>query len=586
MTDGRDHLKGKIVQRRLFFTLFCLLFAGSVFGQSGQNGGKDNGRSQNRDRDQNYNEWDRSGKRDHPKLDNHLYNWVHWDQTYGDKKEKIRVIVQHVTPSTTSDDADIAKKGGKTTHQYGKLKMSVVEVPADAVEKLADSKNVKYVSLDEPVQGFWGEPRVASGAALATQTYGVTGAGIGVAVIDSGIAAHPDLQNVVKAVDFVDSSKTGGVDTYGHGTHVASIVAGSGSASFGWFKGIATGAKLIDLRVLNATGGGYTSDVIEAIEWAVQNKNAMGNDGRSMNIRVINLSLGHRPYESTATDPLATAARFAVQNGIVVAAAAGNYGKDATGQTIYGGITSPGNEPAVITVGAMTTWGSDDRSDDTVATYSSRGPTAVEHLVKPDITAPGSQVVAAMSSGSTLANNFPQLRIGSSYIRMSGTSMATPVVAGAVALMLQKNPSLTPNAVKAALMFTAEHRTGSPLAFGAGYVNVAGAVNMAANINTNVPAGMYWMVNNGLGLNYHNIIGGSPVTWGQTIVWNNALYSGTEMLYNAATWSGSMVWGSTIVWDEALTIVWDEALSNSADIVGLTIVWDECAGLSIVWDEP
>ncbi len=135
-------------------------------------------------------------------------------------------------------------------------------------------------------------------------------------------------------------------------------------------------------------------------------------------------------------------------------------------------------------------------------------------------------------------------------------------------------------------MFTAEHRTGSPLAFGAGYVNVAGAVNMAANINTNVPAGMYWMVNNGLGLNYHNIIGGSPVTWGQTIVWNNALYSGTEMLYNAATWSGSMVWGSTIVWDEALTIVWDEALSNSADITAQTIVWDECEGLTIVWDEP
>jgi len=102
MTDGRDHLKGKIMKRRLFFTIFCLLFAGSVFGQ---NGGKDNGRGQNPNRDQNYNEWDRSGKRDHPKLDNHLYNWVHWDQTYGDKKEKIRVIIQRVTPSTAYDEA-------------------------------------------------------------------------------------------------------------------------------------------------------------------------------------------------------------------------------------------------------------------------------------------------------------------------------------------------------------------------------------------------------------------------------------------------------------------------------------------------
>jgi subtilisin family serine protease len=343
--------------------------------------------------------------------------------------------------------------------------------------------------------------------------------------------------------------------------------------------------KLVDLRVLDSTGSGYTSDVIAAIDWALQNKNAMGNDGQPMNIRVLNLSLGHRPFESTATDPLATAARMAVQDGIVVVAAAGNYGKDALGETIYGGITSPGNDPAVLTVGAMTTWGTDSREDDTVATYSSRGPTAVEHLLKPDIAAPGSQVVAAMSAGSTLATAHPQLQVGGSYIRMSGTSMASPVVAGAVALMLQQNPSMTPNTVKATLMFTAEHRTASPLAVGAGYINIAGAVNMAANINTSVAPGQYWILNNGLGLNYVNVIGGSPATWGQTLVWDDTMYSGSELLYNTGAWSGSMVWGSTIVWDTAETIVWEEAMS-ATDITGQTIVWDEVEGLAVLGDQP
>ncbi|HYR87099.1 MAG TPA: S8 family peptidase [Terriglobia bacterium] len=574
------------MQRRLYFTIFCLMFGGSAFAQSGQNRDRASGQSQYADRDRNYNAWDRSGTRDNPKIDNHLNHWVQWDKDNGYKDEKIRVIIQHISPSNANDDDDVVKKGGTTTHKYSNLKMRAVEVTADKVEKLADSKNVKYVSLDERVHSFSGEPRVASGAALATQTYGVTGAGIGVAVIDSGIAAHPDLQNVVKSVDFVDPNGTGRVDGYGHGTHVAGIVAGSGSASGGAYKGVAPGAKLIDLRVLDATGGGYTSDVIDAIEWAVQNRNAKGNDGQSMNIRVINLSLGHRPFESTATDPLAAAARFAVQNGIVVVAAAGNYGKNANGATIYGGITSPANEPAVITVGAMTTWGTDDRSDDTVATYSSRGPTAVEHLLKPDIAAPGSRVVAPVSSSSTLAKNFPQLRVGSSYIKMSGTSMASPVVAGAVALMLQKNPSMTPNTVKAALMFTAEHRAANPIAVGAGYVNIAGAVNLAANINTSVAAGQYRILNNGFGLHYSNIIGGSPVIWGQSIVWHKAMYSGRDIFYNTAAWSGTMIWGSTIVWDVAETIVWDEAMSTTPDIAGFTIVWDETAGLTIVWDEP
>src|SRR5205814_1029652 len=146
--------------------------------------------------------------------------------------------------------------------------------------------------------------------------------------------------------------------------HVAGIIGGTGAASNGAHKGVAPAVRLIDLRALNDDGGGYTSDVMAAIEYAVVNKNAVDANGRNLNIRVINMSLGHQPYESTADDPLATICRYAVQNGIVVVVSAGNMGKDAAGHTAYGGITSPGNEPAVITVGAMSTFGTDSRDDD------------------------------------------------------------------------------------------------------------------------------------------------------------------------------------------------------------------------------
>jgi serine protease AprX len=607
------------MRRRFFVITFCLLFAGAAFGQSGQsngngqksqsgnrgqsdsrnknnNGNQDNNRNQNDTRNQDdernqkgeRNQYgdrgERRESRENFKFDNHTYNRINRYSSSGKGKDLVRVIVQHRATPGVNDDDNVKNYGGRVDRQFREFKMRVIELPADKVEKFAQYSNVQYVSLDERVHGLSGGPRAASGAFLAAQEYGVNGAGIGVAVIDSGIATHPDLQNVVKSVDFVEPTRSGGYDGFGHGTHVAGILAGSGIASWYFYRGIAPGAKLIDLRVLDDNGNGYTSDVIAAIEWSVANKNAIGKDGQSMNIRVLNLSLGHRPFESTATDPLTVAARYAVQNGIVVVAAAGNYGMDPAGATTFGGITSPGNEPAVITVGAMTTWGTDGREDDTVARYSSRGPTTVERLIKPDIVAPGSQVVAPLSPAASLAANHPALRVNSSYLRLSGTSMASPVVAGAVALMLQKNPSLTPNTVKAALMFTAEHRTDSPLAVGAGYVNVAGAVNLAANINTNVPAGMYWIVDSGLSLRYSNLIGGSPVTWGQTIVWEDSMYSGTDVLYNTVAWTGTMVWGSTIVWEMPETIVWEDAMSTS-EVGGLTIVWEDVQGLTIVWED-
>ena len=167
-------------------------------------------------------------------------------------------------------------------------------------------------------------------------------------------------------VDFVDGARGAGRDFYGHGTHIAGIMAGNAGTPAG-FRGMAPGAHIINLRVLAADGSGQSSSVMEAIDWAIENRARYG-------IRVLNMSLGHPAFEPAADDPLVQAVERAVQAGIVVVCSAGNLGKHpVTGQPIIGAINSPGNSPSVITVGALNTKGTPQRSDDEVATYSSRG---------------------------------------------------------------------------------------------------------------------------------------------------------------------------------------------------------------------
>src|SRR5262249_43401451 len=149
--------------------------------------------------------------------------------------------------------------------------------------------------------------------------------------------------------------------------------------------------------------------------------------------------------------------------------------KDSNGNKQYGAIVTPGIEPSVITVGAVTTWGTPSRTDDVVASYSSSGPT-IDGILKPDITAPGSRIVSSMSPKDYIITANPNLKITNEYMMLSGTSMSAPAVSGTVAMMLDAQPLLTPNAVKAILMFTAEKRGGSPLDWGAGYLNMDGAM--------------------------------------------------------------------------------------------------------------
>src|SRR3989442_4391852 len=213
---------------------------------------------------------------------------------------------------------------------------------------------------------------------------GLTGQGIGIALVDSGVSPHQALgSRVVANVSFVTGDPST-ADAFGHGTHIAGIMVGNAAAASGvttaFNGGIAPGANIVNVRVLGRDGSGLTSDVIAGIDWVVANK-------ATYNIRVMNLSLGHMVGESAATDPLGAAGERAGRAGIVGGASAGNRGQWATEVPILGGITSPGSSPHAITVGPLKTRVTVVRSDDTVTTYSSRGPTRYDLAVKPDVAA-------------------------------------------------------------------------------------------------------------------------------------------------------------------------------------------------------
>ncbi|AFL95548.1 putative subtilisin-like serine protease [Thermococcus cleftensis] len=300
--------------------------------------------------------------------------------------------------------------------------------------------NVETEGLDE-----------SAAQVMATNMWnlGYDGSGITIAIIDTGIdASHPDLQGkVIGWVDYVNG-KTTPYDDQGHGTHVASIAAGTGAASNGQYKGMAPGAKLVGIKVLGADGSGSISDIIAGVDWAVQNKDKYG-------IRVINLSLGSS-QSSDGTDSLSQAVNNAWDAGLVVVVAAGNSGPDKYT------VGSPAAASKVITVGAVDKY-------DVITDFSSRGPTA-DNRLKPEVVAPGNWIIAARASGTQLTD----VTIGDYYVAAPGTSMATPHVAGISALILQAHPDWTPDKVKTALIETADIVKPdeiADIAYGAGRVN-------------------------------------------------------------------------------------------------------------------
>ena len=224
-----------------------------------------------------------------------------------------------------------------------------------------------------------------------------SGRGVGVAIIDTGIAESQDLQGrIIAFYDFTRGGKAvAPYDDHGHGSHIAGVMAGNVTKGKSGYRGIAPEVDLIGLKVLDADGSGYTSDVIAALEFAVLFKDALGID-------IINLSLGHPIFEPAASDPLVQAVEAAVRAGIVVVASAGNFGESLeTGEVGYAGVTSPGNAPSALTVGALDTQDTVSRADDRIPSYSSRGPSWYDGHAKPDLVAPGDHLIADVGSPKT-----------------------------------------------------------------------------------------------------------------------------------------------------------------------------------------
>jgi len=283
-----------------------------------------------------------------------------------------------------------------------------------------------------------------------------TGAGIGVAVIDTGVSGDlPDFQTApgssasrVIASAVIDPNTTTADDTYGHGTAVAGLVAGNGwyrnpsDPLYGEYAGTAPDANLISVKVADDSGSATTLDAIYGLQFAVDH-------AADYNIRVINLSFRSTSAGSYTTDPLDAAVEQAWFHGITVVAAAGNLGS-ASDAVSY----APGNDPYVITVGATDNQGSVSDWDDVQASWSSRGQTQ-DGFTKPDVVAPGAHIVSTLAPGSSFASACPACVIGGAYFQLSGTSLAAPIVSGIAADLLAAHPSWTPGMVKGAIVNTA-----------------------------------------------------------------------------------------------------------------------------------
>ena len=445
---------------------------------------------------------------------------------------------------TTTDGRPAAaaiKAVGATAGRFlPSLGAQVALVPDAALSRLAARTDVRAVAIDRRVSGTLARTAATIGAGWVREELGLDGSGVGVAIIDSGVANwHDDLGSaaVVQFVDYV-TNLPAPHDDYGHGTHVAGIIAGTGYDSAGARRGIAPGARLLVLKVLDETGDGHISDVIAAMDYVVEHR-------ARFNLRVINLSVASGVYESYTTDPLTLAARRAVEAGIVVVTAAGNLGRSAKGGPQHGGITSPGNAPWVLTVGATDHHGTAARRDDTVAPFSSRGPTQIDRATKPDVVAPGVAIESLADPGSTLYEVNPGARLRGTvdtatppYLTLTGTSMAAPVVAGTIALMFQANPDLTPNLVKAILQYTAERRPRyEDAAQGAGFLNARGAVQLAARLGgeSEGPA--------------------DPTRWSRHILWGNHRVHGGVIAAPASAWREDVLWGAAAT-PEGNVIVW------------------------------
>ena len=371
------------------------------------------------------------------------------------------------------------------------LDMVTAEVPPAGLSALRRLDGVRGVAADVPVQlrhavdGY--DPSTdANGlpsliqATGAREFYdrGYTGTGVDIALIDSGIAPVTGLETSAKVVHGPDLSfesqapEVRHLDSFGHGTHMAGIIAGRdanvtipGAGDHHSFHGIAPGARLVSVKVADAHGSTDVSQVIAAIDWVVRHRRSGG-----LNVRVLNLSFGTDSAQDYRLDPLAHAAEVAWRKGIVVVAAAGNQGFGSAG------LNNPALDPFVLAVGAQDTKGTQAHSDDAIPAFSSMG----DGARNPDLVAPGVSVASLRVPGSAIDQAHPQARVATRLFRGSGTSQAAAMVSGAVALVLQQHPDLTPDEVKHLLRATAKTLPAAdPRGQGRGTLDLGAAVRTA-----------------------------------------------------------------------------------------------------------
>lgn len=394
-----------------------------------------------------------------------------------DKEVSIIVTVGKGKNKDNVENALTKAKGEKIKH-YKLANAFSAKVKVKDIKSIAGVPDVERIYPDFKVKVALDDSVPIIRADTLWSKY--NGSGITVAVIDTGIDKnHPDLKNkVVNEVSFAPDEPSP-EDGFGHGTHVAGIVAGSGAASGSKYTGVAPGASLMNVKVLGKYGWGTASSVMSGIEYAVDH----GAD-------VISLSIGAGFWPPDGTDPVAMTANAAVDAGVVVVAAAGNSGAPFL-------IISPASAEKVIAVGATT-------KQDNIAMYSSEGPTW-DHRIKPEVVAPGGAayiesdpaglgIVSAKAPGSLLDIWLPEYSVDKYYLALSGTSMATPHVSGVAALMLQAHPDWTPQKIKQQLMNTGMDLGYDPITQGAGRIDAKLAVEGTLNV---APAALSYIANPG-----------------------------------------------------------------------------------------
>jgi hypothetical protein len=479
-------------------------------------------------------------------------------------EQLVSVIVREAQGATTRVERSIQSLGGRLGRHLRIIGGVVAEIPRDALPRVLQLPGVVSVTPNSTVRllgtvdgidptkyaGSWS--KVAHNTRLIEMwQHGWTGRGIDVALVDSGAAPikgvttqvinGPDLSFESQAPNLTD------IDTYGHGTHLAGLIAGRDPGLKAgrededvdkYFVGAAPGARIVSLKVAASDGASDVSQVIAAIDWVVQHR---ASDG--LNIRVLNLSFGTDGTQSYLVDPLAYAVEVAWRRGIVVVVAAGNGGLDRTT------LNNPAFDPYVIAVGADNTKGTDDPKDDVIPSWQSRGD-ATRH---PDVVAPGKSIVSLRDPGSYVDEGNPTARLGTTarFFRGSGSSQAAAITSGAVATLLQQRPQLTPDQVKALLKQTAVRLPNADsVAQGAGLINLHRAREAATS--TVSSAVQKWTLSSGTG-SLHLARGSVQVEDEQVLLqgeqdifgnaWDGRTWAADS--WNGTTWSGGTWEGRT-----------------------------------------